>query len=54
MILFVVEDVTYNICDQRFHEYEIRNQRQDVHVIRKNLTQIGQKGSLTKDKRLIV
>ena len=24
VILFIIEDVTYNICDQRFHEFEIR------------------------------
>ncbi|KAB7498767.1 Glutathione synthetase [Armadillidium nasatum] len=54
VILFVVEDVTYNICDQRFHEYEIRNQRPEIHVIRRNLTQIGNTAKLTEDKRLIV
>uniref|UniRef100_A0A0P4WD75 Glutathione synthetase n=1 Tax=Scylla olivacea TaxID=85551 RepID=A0A0P4WD75_SCYOL len=54
VILFVVEDVTYNICDQRFHEYEIRRQRPDIHVIRRNLTQISQRGCLTSDKRLII
>lgn len=54
VILFVVEDVTYNICDQRFHEYEIRRQRPDVHVIRRNLTQISQQGHLTSDKRLMM
>ncbi|KAK8394592.1 hypothetical protein O3P69_006622 [Scylla paramamosain] len=54
VILFVVEDVTYNICDQRFHEYEIRRQRPDIHVIRRNLTQISQQGCLTSDKRLII
>lgn len=25
VILFLIEDVTYNICDQRFHEFEIRS-----------------------------
>ncbi|XP_069177292.1 glutathione synthetase isoform X2 [Procambarus clarkii] len=54
VILFVIEDVTYNICDQRFHEYEIRRQRPDVHVVRKNLTQISERGHLTDDKRLII
>ncbi|RXG61918.1 Glutathione synthetase [Armadillidium vulgare] len=54
VILFVVEDVTYNICDQRFHEYEIRNQRPEIHVIRRNLTQIGNTAKLTEDKRLII
>lgn len=54
VILFVIEDITYNICDQRFHEYEIRRQRPDVHVIRRNLTQISKNGHLTDDKRLIM
>ncbi|XP_045126152.1 glutathione synthetase-like isoform X1 [Portunus trituberculatus] len=54
VILFIVEDVTYNICDQRFHEYEIRRQRPDIHVIRRNLTQISQRGRLTSDKRLVI
>lgn len=54
VILFVIEDITYNICDQRFHEYEIRRQRPDVHVIRRNLTQISKSGHLTDDKRLII
>ena len=26
VILFIVEDVTYNICDQKFHEFEIRKE----------------------------
>ncbi|XP_064108451.1 glutathione synthetase-like isoform X2 [Macrobrachium nipponense] len=54
VILFVIEDITYNICDQRFHEYEIRRQRPDIHVIRRNLTEISQRGTLTNDKRLII
>ncbi|XP_069994033.1 glutathione synthetase isoform X4 [Penaeus vannamei] len=54
VIMFVIEDVTYNICDQRFHEYEIRRQRPDIHVIRRNLTQISKNGKLTNDKRLII
>lgn len=54
VILFVIEDITYNICDQRFHEYEIRRQRPDIHVIRHNLTQINKGGHLTEDKRLII
>ncbi|CAL4081025.1 unnamed protein product, partial [Meganyctiphanes norvegica] len=53
VIMFVVEDVTYNICDQRFHEYEIRSKRPDIYVIRKNLTQLS-KATLTDDKRLII
>ena len=54
MILFIVEDVTYNICDQKFHEFEIRKQNPSVYVIRKTLTQVTDEGKLTSDKRLIV
>jgi len=51
VIMFLVEDVTYNICDQKFHEFEIRRQCPDVFVIRKTLTDIGERGVL-KDKTL--
>jgi len=52
VIMFLVEDVTYNICDQKFHEFEIRRQCPDVFVIRKTLTDIGERGVLMKDKTL--
>merc|ERR1719391_1940579 len=54
VILFLVEDVTYNVCDQKFHEFEIRKQCPEVFVVRKTLTDIGKRGKLTEDKRLIV
>jgi len=54
VILFLIEDVTYNICDQKFHEFEIRRQCPQVFVIRKTLTEIGERGQLTEDKRLII
>jgi len=55
VILFVIEDVTYNICDQKFHEIEIRKQNPDVWVIRKNLTQISKEGRLEENsKKLFV
>jgi len=54
VILFLVEDVTYNICDQKFHEFEIRNQCPEVFVIRKTLTDLAERGSLTEDKRLMI
>ncbi|KAJ8931265.1 hypothetical protein NQ314_015831 [Rhamnusium bicolor] len=53
-ILFVIEDVTYNICDQRFHEFEIRKQNPHVKVIRRTLTDIGDRGSLTSENELII
>ena len=41
--MFLVEDVTYNICDQKFHEFEIRRQCPDVFVIRKTLTELAER-----------
>lgn len=54
VILFIVEDVTYNICDQRFHEFEIRRLNPNVKVIRRTLTDIGHRGSLSPEKELIM
>lgn len=54
VILFVVEDVTYNICDQRFHEFEIRKQNPNVKVIRRNLTQLALSAKLGSNMELIV
>lgn len=52
--MFVVEDVTYNICDQRFHEFEIRRMNPDVRVIRRTLTEIGQTGKVGSNKELLM
>ena len=54
VILFIIEDVTYNICDQRFHEFEIRKQCPEVFVVRKTLTELAEEASLSADKRLMV
>ncbi|PSN51649.1 Glutathione synthetase [Blattella germanica] len=54
VILFVVEDVTYNICDQRFHEFEIRKQNPSVKVIRRSLTEISHTAVLGANKELII
>jgi len=54
VILFVVEDVTYNICDQRFHEFEIRRQNPAVFVIRRTLTQIANTAKLSEKQELII
>lgn len=54
VILFVIEDVTYNICDQRFHEFEIRRLNSNVKVIRKTLTEIAAESHLGPNKELIV
>merc|ERR1712233_229967 len=53
-ILFLIEDVTYNICDQKFHEFEIRKQCPEVFVIRKTLTQMAKDARLDEEKRLWV
>lgn len=53
-IMFVIEDITYNICDQRFHEFEIRKSYPHVKVIRKTLTEIFNGGVLGAKKELIV
>ena len=54
VIMFIVEDVTYNVCDQKFHEFEIRKQNPSVYVIRKTLTEVAKEGKLMEDKRLFV
>lgn len=53
-IMFVVENITYNICDQRFHEFHIRRKHPEIKIIRKTLTQIDEQGSIGSDKELIV
>ncbi|XP_076231533.1 glutathione synthetase isoform X1 [Calliopsis andreniformis] len=54
VILFVVEDITYNICDQRFHEFEIRKQNPNVKVIRRTLTQLSTIAKLGSKMELLV
>ena len=57
IILFVVEGEgqVYNVCDQKFHEFEIRKQNPDCYVMRKNLTEIAEQGKLVgDDSRLFV
>ncbi|XP_025833858.1 glutathione synthetase-like [Agrilus planipennis] len=54
VIMFVIEDISYNICDQRFHEFEIQKINRNTKVIRRNLTQIAQTGKLSASNELIV
>lgn len=54
VILFIIEDVTYNICDQRFHEFYIRETYPHIRVVRRNLTEIHALGKLGPKKELIV
>ena len=49
-----MEDVTYNICDQKFHEFEIRHQNPAVNVIRRTLTQIANTAKLSEKQELIM
>lgn len=54
IILFVIEDVSYNICDQRFHEFYIRETNPNIKVVRKTLTKIHEQGKLGKNNELLV
>ncbi|XP_058444674.1 glutathione synthetase-like isoform X2 [Malaya genurostris] len=54
VILFVIEDITYNICDQRFHEFYIREKYSHIQVIRRTLTQIHAQGKLGSDGQLLL
>jgi len=55
VILFIVEDVTYNVCDQRFHEFQIRQMNPSVKVLRFSLTTLGQGAAcLGPNKELMV
>lgn len=53
-ILFVIEDITYNICDQRFHEFHIRTEYPEIRIIRKTLTEIHEQGKLGADNELLM
>ncbi|XP_058816208.1 glutathione synthetase-like isoform X2 [Topomyia yanbarensis] len=53
-ILFVIEDITYNICDQRFHEFYIREKYPQIQVIRRTLTQIHEQGKLGASGELLI
>lgn len=54
VILFVIEDVVINICDQRFLEFEIRKLKPDARVIRRTLIEIGVNAKLGPNKELIM
>jgi glutathione synthetase len=54
VILFIIEDVTFNICDQRFHEFKIREMNPQARVIRRTLTDMAERASLGKNKELII
>jgi len=53
--LFIVEDVTYNISDQRLHEFQIRQLCPKIKIVRKSLTSLTLEGvKLGPNKELIV
>ncbi|CAG9570936.1 unnamed protein product [Danaus chrysippus] len=54
VVLFVVEEVSYNICDQRFHEFEISEKRPDIMIYRKTLNEIYEETRLNEKKQLIL
>ncbi|XP_044263862.1 glutathione synthetase-like isoform X2 [Tribolium madens] len=54
VIMFLIEDITYNICDQRFHEFKIREMCPQVRVIRRTLTDMAERASLGPKKQLLI
>ncbi|CAH0717699.1 unnamed protein product, partial [Brenthis ino] len=54
VILFVVEEVSYNICDQRFHEFEISERRPEIMIYRKTLNEIYEETCLNDKKQLML
>ncbi|EFA06494.1 Glutathione synthetase-like Protein [Tribolium castaneum] len=54
VIMFLIEDITYNICDQRFHEFKIREMCPQVRVIRRTLTDMADRASLGPKKQLLI
>ncbi|XP_017148366.1 glutathione synthetase-like isoform X1 [Drosophila miranda] len=54
VILFIIEDVSYNICDQRFHEFYIRETYPHIKVLRRTLTDVHREGKLGLNKELLL
>ncbi|XP_064539766.1 glutathione synthetase isoform X2 [Drosophila montana] len=54
VILFIIEDVSYNICDQRFHEFYIRENYPHIKVLRRTLTEVHREGKLGQHKELLL
>ncbi|CAB4055176.1 GSS [Lepeophtheirus salmonis] len=51
VILFIVEDITYNICDQRLLQFKIQELAPEIKIIRKTLTQVFNEGKLGSSKK---
>ncbi|XP_020287791.1 glutathione synthetase-like isoform X2 [Pseudomyrmex gracilis] len=55
VIMFIVEDVTYNISDQRLLEFQIRQLHPNIRIIRRSLTSLASEEiRLGSNKELIV
>ncbi|KAL4703755.1 hypothetical protein ACJJTC_017543 [Scirpophaga incertulas] len=54
IILFVVEEVSYNICDQRFHEFYISETRPELQIVRKTLNEIYEETSINEKGQLVL
>ncbi|XP_028175877.1 glutathione synthetase-like isoform X2 [Ostrinia nubilalis] len=54
VVIFVVEEVSYNICDQRFHEFYISETRPEIQIMRKTLNEIYEETELNDKKQLII
>lgn len=54
VILVIIENQSMNICDQRFHQFEIARQKPEVKVIVKTLTQMSNEATLSDSKGLLV
>jgi glutathione synthase len=53
VILFVVEDRTTNVCDQRGHDHKI-SEMSNIRVIRKSFTELHDIVRVTEDRRLMI
>ncbi|KAK0086437.1 hypothetical protein PV326_005543 [Microctonus aethiopoides] len=54
VILFIVEEITCNICDQRAIEFEIRRVNPQIKVIRRTFADLIKQAQLRPNKELIV
>lgn len=52
--MFVVEDVTHNISDQRLIEFGVQQLQSNIKIIRKSLTELTTQAKLGPDNELIV
>uniref|UniRef100_T1J555 Glutathione synthetase n=1 Tax=Strigamia maritima TaxID=126957 RepID=T1J555_STRMM len=53
VLLVIVEEQTYNLCDQRMLEFDVRELNNAIRVIRRTFRNIASNGKL-KDKRLFI